>query len=144
MSVSNATKSGPRPKPIRFNWAAGEPLDEFPPKQELLNGKTLIFEYTNGWGFYLSFYDNKIKYQIGRNLSNPDGIGSKNQDIPYRSRMIGDDLYQVYWHEKDVKDVVSMIINLKAGTLFASGILGYDENKLEVFEGAIIQQIIEN
>ena len=37
-----------------------------------------------------------------------------------------------------------MIINLKAGTLFASGILGYDENKLEVFEGAIIQQIIEN
>jgi phenolic acid decarboxylase len=123
--------------------AAGEPLDEFPEKQELLNGKTLIFEYTNGWGFYLSFYDNMIKYQFRRDLTNPDSVGSKNQDIPYRSRKIDNNIYQIMWHEKDVKDVVSMVINLNNDTLFAAGLLGYDENKMEVFEGAVIKQIIE-
>ena len=123
--------------------AEGEPLDEFPERQELLNGKTLIFEYTNGWGFYLSFYDNMIKYQFRRNVKNPESVGSKNQDIPYRSRQIGDNLYQIFWHEKDVKDTISMVINLNNNTLFASGVMGYDDDKYEVFEAAIIQQIIE-
>ena len=125
-------------------FAQSESLDVFPERQELLNGKTLIFEYTNGWGFSLSFYDNKLRYQFRRDLSNPEGVGSRNQDIPYRSRKVGDDMYQIMWHEPDVKDVVTMLINFNTSTLYAAGILGYDEDRYEVFEGAIIQQVIDD
>lgn len=124
--------------------AQTEGLDEFPERQELLNGKTLIFEYTNGWGFALSFYDNMVKYQFRRNLTDPDGVGSRNQDIPYRSRQVGDNMYQIMWHEPNVRDVVTMLINFNTSTLYAAGLLGYDEDRYEVFEGAIIQQVIED
>lgn len=124
-------------------FAQSEPLDVFPERQELLNGKTLIFEYTNGWGFSLSFYDNMLRYQFRRDLSNPEGVGSRNQDIPYRSRRVGDNMYQIMWHEPDVKDVVTMLINFNTSTLYAAGLLGYDGDRFEVFEGAIIQQVIE-
>ncbi len=123
--------------------AQSEPLDVYPERQELLNGKTLIFEYTNGWGFALSFYDNMLRYQFRRDLTNPEGVGSRNQDIPYRSRRVGDNMYQIMWHEPDVKDVVTMLINFNTSTLYAAGLLGYDDDRFEVFEGAIIQQVIE-
>lgn len=123
--------------------AQSETLVEFPKPDQLLNGTTLIFEYTNGRGFYLSFYDNKLKYQLNRNIANPESVGSNNQDIPYRSRKIGDNIYQVFWHEPRLKDTVSMVINLNNRTLFASGLLGYDGRKHEVFDAAIIKQIIE-
>lgn len=126
------------------SFAQSDQLDVLPERQELLNGKTLVFEYTNGWGFSLSFYDNKLKYQFRRDLSNPEGVGSRNQDIPYRSRQVGDDMYQIMWHEPDVKDVVTMLINFNTSTLYAAGILGYDEDRYEVFEGAIIQQVIDD
>ncbi len=125
-------------------FAQSEPLDVFPERQELLNGKTLIFEYTNGWGFSLSFYDNMLRYQFRRDLTNPDGVGSRNQDIPYRSRKVGDNMYQIMWHEPNVSDVVTMVINFNTSTLYAAALLGYDEDRLEVFEGAIIQQVIED
>ena len=125
-------------------FAQSEPLDVFPERQELLNGKTLIFEYTNGWGFSLSFYDNMLRYQFRRDLNNPEGVGSRNQDVPYRSRRVGDNMYQIMWHEPDVKDVVTMLINFNTSTLYAAGLLGYDDNRFEVFEGAIIQQAIED
>ncbi len=125
-------------------FAQSEALDVLPERQELLNGKTLVFEYTNGWGFSLSFYDNMLRYQFRRDLTNPEGVGSRNQDIPYRSRRVGDDMYQIMWHEPDVKDVVTMLINFNTSTLYAAGLLGYDEDRFEVFEGAIIQQVIED
>jgi len=121
-----------------------ELLDELPERQQLLNGKTLVFEYTNGWGFSLSFYDNMLKYQFRRNLTDPESVGSRNQDIPYRSRKVGDNMYQIMWHESDIKDVVTMLINFNTDTLYAAGLLGYDEEAYEVFEAAIIQQIIED
>ncbi len=124
--------------------AQTEALDVFPERQELLNGKTLIFEYTNGWGFSLSFYDNMLRYQFRRDLTNPDGVGSRNQDIPYRSRKVGDNMYQIMWHEPNVKDVVTMLINFNTSTLYAAALLGYDDIPLEVFEGAIIQQVVED
>ena len=124
--------------------AQPETLDELPERQQLLNGKTLVFEYTNGWGFSLSFYDNKLRYQFRRNLTDPESVGSRNQDIPYYSRLVGENMYQIMWHEPDVKDVVTMLINLNTSTLYAAGLLGYDEERYEVFEGAIIQQVIED
>jgi hypothetical protein len=36
-----------------------------------------------------------------------------------------------------------MLINFNTSTLYAAGLLGYDEEKLEVFEGAVIEQVIE-
>jgi len=129
---------------VSMVWAKGESLDPIPERQELLNGKTLVFEYTNGWGFHLTFYDNMIKYQFRQDLTNPEGIGSRNQDIPYRSRQIGSNLYQIMWHEKDVKDVITMVINLNNNTLTAAGLMSYHDKKIEVFEAASILQIIEN
>jgi len=129
---------------VSLAWAKGESLDPIPERQELLNGKTLVFEYTNGWGFALTFYDNMIKYQFRQDLTNPEGAGSRNQDIPYRSRQIGPNLYQIMWHEKDVKDVITMVINLNNNTLTAAGLMSYHDKKIEVFEAASILQVIEN
>ncbi len=124
--------------------AQPETLDELPERQELLNGKTLVFEYTNGWGFSLSFYDNMVKYQFRRNLTDPESVGARNQDIPYYSRRVGENMYQIMWHESDVKDVVTMLINFNNDTLYAAGLLGYDEEGYEVFMAASILQIIED
>lgn len=124
------------------------PLDKFPERQEPLNGKTILYEFTDGWGFYLKFEDNMLSYQWRRSLQDPDNkdLGFKAGNIPYRARQIGHNLYQLYWHEKELHDTISMIIDLNSMRIYASGIMNYDKPKdeiHEVFYTGVINQLIE-
>jgi len=124
------------------------PLDVFPERQEPLNGKTILYEFTDGWGFYLKFENNTLSYQWRRSLQDPDNkdLGFKAGNIPYRARQIGQNLYQLYWHEKELHDTISMIIDLDSMRIYASGIMNYDKDAdeiHEVFYTGVINQLIE-
>lgn len=107
----------------------------------LLDGKTLEYTYENGWSFRLRFYDGKIAYEF---LGASEGeVSNRNENIPYQSREIREDLYHVVWHEANIHDVVSLVIDLAGKRLYSAALLGYgkpDANLL--FESALIHNVV--
>ena len=106
----------------------------------LLNGKTIDYTYEGGWRFKLRFYDGKIAYEFlgeqGAEVSN------RNEDIPYQSRQIRDSLYHVMWHEENIKDMVSLVIDFANNTLYSAALLDYGSDQpMTHFESAIISEV---
>lgn len=113
-------------------------------QDEPLNGITLHYKYTEpGWEFELSFYDNKLLYY--RLLPGRDRPAEPtNKDLPYHAKRIGKNMYMVNWHETNIKDFVTLVINFETSTVYGSGLLRYDrspEEQVSFFHGAIIQGV---
>ncbi|CAM3478534.1 MoaF-related domain-containing protein [Zobellia roscoffensis] len=114
---------------------------EFGVPEHFIDGYSLNFQYQNGTAIHMEFNNGKAKYEW---VAGP-AKGNGNQDIPYRSRIIGDDLYLINWHEAGKKDYLTLVFDFKKMIVHSSIIVGY-ENKPErtlktVFRSGIIDHL---
>jgi len=116
--------------------ALAQATDEKP--EHLLDGTTLGYNYQNGSGISIDFYDGKLRYEW---IAGPPK-GNMGKDIPYRSRKIGDEMYIVNFHEKHIRDFVTLIFNLKQNVMYSSAIQGYGTDKEMIhFSGGIVEHV---
>ncbi len=91
--------------------------------KHLLDGKTIDYTYEGGWRFRVRFYDGLVSYEFlgesGENVSN------SNADIPYQSRLVRENLYHVVWHETNIGDLVSLIIDIPNDRIYSAALVGY-------------------
>ncbi|MFA6676369.1 MAG: hypothetical protein WCS34_02110 [Bacteroidales bacterium] len=90
----------------------------------LLDGYMFNYTYQNGKSLHMEFNNGKARY---RWLNGPRK-GKGNQDITYRCRKIGNDLYLLNWNETGLKDYLTLVLNFKDSTVFSSIIVGYENN----------------
>lgn len=114
---------------------------QFGEPEHLLDGYSFNYQYQTGNAIHMEFYDGKGKYEW---VTGP-GKGKGNQDIPYRSRKIGDDLYLINWHETGLKDYLTLVFDFKNMTVYSSVIIGYENNPERptrtAFDGGIIDHL---
>ena len=92
-------------------------------ERSLLDGKSVDYTYEGGWRFRVRFYDGLVAYEfVGEEAGE---VSNSNADIPYRARLIRDDLYHVVWHEQDIGDLVSLVIDSRAMRIYSAALLGY-------------------
>ena len=77
----------------------------------LLDGKVIDYTYDGGWRFRVRFYDGMAAYQFLGDSG--ESVSNSNEDIPYQSRIIRDNLYHVVWHETNIGDLVSLVIEVE-------------------------------
>lgn len=116
------------------NYQFGQP-------EHFLDGYSMNFQYQNGTAIHMEFYNGKAKYEW---VAGPTK-GNGNNDIPYRSRKIGDNLYLINWHEIDKKDYLTIVFDFDKMIVHSSILIGY-ENKPErtlktVFRSGIIDHL---
>ncbi|MGM5471316.1 MoaF-related domain-containing protein [Flavobacteriaceae bacterium LMO-SS05] len=99
---------------------------EFGEAEHLLDGYSLNFQYQDGKAIHMEFDNGKAKYEW---IVGP-GKGRGNEDISYRSRQIGKNLYIINWHETGIKDYLTLVFDFEKMTVHSSVIIGY-ENKPE-------------
>lgn len=116
---------------------------QFGKTEHFLDGYSLNFQYQDSKAIHMEFYEGKAKYEW---VAGP-GKGNGNTDIPYRSRKIGKNLYLVNWHEKGIKDYLTIIFDFEKMILHSSIIIGYEnkpERKLKtVFQSGIIDHLLK-
>lgn len=106
--------------------------------EHLLDGTSFQYFYKAGGGLEIAFADGKLQYEW---ISGPRK-GNHAENIPYQSRIIGDDMYLVNWHQPDKPDFVTLVINLRKQVLFSSAILRVgSENEMIHFKEAVIKEI---
>lgn len=107
-----------------------------------MDGKTIDYTYSGGWRFVVSFRDGLASYKA---IGDTGGAAGENNDIPYRSRLIRPGLVHTSWHEEDIGDMVSLVIDLETKQIYSAAILGYrgDDRALH-FEDGVINSIEEN
>lgn len=89
----------------------------------LLDGKTIDYTYEGGWRFRVRFYEGLAAYEfLGES---GEEVSNSNADIPYQSRLIRDDLYHVVWHETNIGDLVSLVIDVATMRIYSAALLGY-------------------
>ena len=90
---------------------------------QLLDGQTIDYTYEGGWRFRVRFYDGLVAYEfLGENAAE---VSNENADIPYQVRLIRAGLYHVVWHETDIADLVSLVIDKDNNTIYSAALLGY-------------------
>jgi hypothetical protein len=105
--------------------------------EQLLDGKTIDYTYAGGWRFRVRFYDGLAAYEF---LGEGGGdVSNRNADIPYQSRLLREDLYHVVWHETDIGDLVSLVIDVANKKIHSAALLGYrgEDSNLH-FESGVI------
>ncbi len=127
-----------------FAQDSTSPQDEkfqFGEPEHLLDGYSFNYQYGNGKAIHMDFADGKAKYE----WINGPRKGKGNEDIPYRSRKIGDDLYLVNWHETGIKDYLTLVLDFKHMTVYSSIIIGYENNperpRRTTFDSGIIDHL---
>lgn len=106
--------------------------------EHLMDGIRFQYFYEDGSDLERAFKEGKVRYQwiIGQRK------GNKGEEIPYQSRIIGDNLYMVNWHESKKPDFTSLIIDLKNKALYSTAILHYGTSAEMVhFKEASIKSI---
>jgi len=114
---------------------------QFGEAEHLLDGYSLNFQYQDGKAIHMEFYNGKAKYEW---VAGP-AKGNGNEDIPYRSSKIDDNLYLINWHETGIKDYLTIVFDFDRMIVHSSIIIGY-ENKPErtlktVFQSGIIDHL---
>lgn len=105
-------------------------------KEHLLDGTTIDWSYTSsGSGMILSFESGLAQYEWVTGARK----GRKAQDIPYKSRKIGDDVYLVNWVQPEKPDFITLIFDFKRNVAFSSGLIGYgtDRQKNLFLDGVV-------
>ena len=101
---------------------------------ELMDGKTIDYIYSGGLHFIVTFKDGLASYTA---VGDTGGVSNENNDIPYQSREIRPGLIHTVWHEENIGDMVSLVIDLEAQKVFSAALLGYrEEDRMLHFEKA--------
>ncbi|MGB2957982.1 MAG: MoaF N-terminal domain-containing protein [Bacteroidota bacterium] len=103
----------------------------------LLDGRTIDYTYDGGWRFRVRFYEGLAAYDfLGESGEN---VSDSNADIPYQSRLVREDLYHVVWHETNIGDLASLVIDVANKRIYSAALLGYHGPDLNLhFEGGDI------
>ena len=106
----------------------------------ILDGKAIDYTYDGGWRFRVRFYDGLAAYEfLGED---GEDVSNRNEDIPYQSRLIRDGIYHVVWHETDINDLVSLVIDAENDRIFSAALMGYrGEEPMLHFEGGDIHEL---
>ena len=109
----------------------------------LLDGKTIDYTYEGGWRFRVRFYDGLAADEfLGEN---GEDVSNSNADIPYQSRLIRKDLYHVVWHETNIGDLVSLVIDIANKLIYSAALVGYRGPDYTLhFEGGTIHSLIDS
>lgn len=106
---------------------------------ELMDGVTIDYTYSGGLRFVVRFRDGMASYQ---GIGDTGAVSDRNENIPYRSREIRPGLIHTVWHETDIGDLVSLIIDLEANRIYSAALLGYPaEDRMLHFEDGVIAHL---
>ena len=106
--------------------------------EHLLDGTSMDYFYQNGGGIHMELYDGMLKYEwiVGPRK------GNGNQDLPYKSRKIGEKMYMVSWLEESHPDYTTLVFNFTNNVMYSSGIFRFgSENQFIRFDGGIIENL---
>lgn len=105
-----------------------------------LDGKTIDYTYEGGWRFRVRFGDGRVGYEF---LGETEGeVSNANENIPYQARQIREGLYHVVWHETDIGDLVSLVIDIENERIYSAALLGYREADVALhFEPGILHSV---
>ncbi|WP_111710006.1 MoaF-related domain-containing protein [Lutibacter citreus] len=122
------------------NITAEENNFQFGQPEHLLDGYSLNFQYQNGTALHMEFNNGKAKYQwiAGQRK------GNGNEDIPYRSSKIGDNLYLVNWHEVGLKDYLTIVFDFDKMTMHSSIIVGYENKPERTLKTVFLRGVIDH
>ncbi len=110
--------------------------------KHLMDNKTIRYTYSGGLAFEVHFQDGLASYKA---LVESGQVSSENNDIPYQSREIRPGLIHTIWHEENIGDVVSLVIDLDTRKIYSAALLGYPaDDRLLHFEDGVIESIIES
>ncbi|WP_142784099.1 MoaF-related domain-containing protein [Changchengzhania lutea] len=115
------------------NFQFGEP-------EHLLDGYSMNFQYQNGTAIHMAFNNGKAKYKW---LVGP-AKGNGNQDISYRSRKIGENLYLINWHEIDKNDYLTIVFDFDKMIVHSSIIIGYKNEAKRTLQTVFRSGIIDH
>ena len=103
---------------------------------QLMDGVTIDYTYSGGLHFIVTFKDGLASYKA---VGDTGGVSAQNDDIPYQSREIRPGLIHTVWHEENIGDMVSLVIDLDAQKIYSAAILGYmaDDRMLHFEDGVI-------
>ena len=109
----------------------------------LLDGKTIDYIYDGGWRFRVRFYGGLAAYDfLG---DDAEDVSNSNADIPYQSRLVREDLYHVIWHETNIGDLVSLVIDIANKRIYSAALLGYRNPDYNLhFEGGNIHSFTDS
>lgn len=106
--------------------------------EHLLDGTSMEYYYQTGMAIHLELYGGMLKYKW---IAGPRK-GKGNQDLPYKSRKIGDKMYLVSWLEESHPDYMTLIFNFNNNVMYSSGILRFGtKDQFTVFDGGIIEDL---
>ncbi|MGQ5523961.1 MoaF N-terminal domain-containing protein [Chitinimonas sp. PSY-7] len=118
------------------NYAQAE--YKFGDPEYLLDGTVLYYQYQSGDAVRVQFADGKARYEW---VAGPKK-GSGDENIPYNSRQIDENVYLVQWLQKERPDFLTLHIDLNRRVIFSSGIMRYGTaEQFVVFDGGIIQGV---
>ena len=78
--------------------------------KHLMDGMTVDYTYSGGMHFVVTFRDGLASYEA---VGDTGGVSDANDNIPYESREIRPGLIHTIWHETDIGDLVSLVIDLE-------------------------------
>ncbi|MEX3008284.1 hypothetical protein [Hoeflea sp. TYP-13] len=108
---------------------------------QLMDGKTIDYTYSGGLRFVVAFRNGLASY---RAVGDTGGVSNRNDDIPYQSRQIRPGLIHTVWHEENIGDLVSLVIDLDARKIYSAALLGYPaDDRMLHFEDGVIAEIKE-
>ncbi len=105
---------------------------------QLLDGAELEYSYTDGGAVVLTFYGGLLKF---RWIAGPF-TGETGEDLAYKVRSVGDDIFLVNWHDTEGQTFVSLVINFQSNKLYSSALLEYQtDQELALFDEATIERV---
>lgn len=102
-----------------------------------LDGKTLSWEYGGGRHYELRLADGMLTYR----RTNGTEAREWRSHVPYNAHKIRDGQYMIGWHEVDISNYVTLLIDIKESKLYSSALL--DDYDLIHFEQARIIRVSE-
>lgn len=113
---------------------------QFGEAEHLLDGYSLNFQYQDGKAIHMEFHNGKAKYEW---VAGP-AKGHGNEDIPYRSSKIGDNLYLINWHETGIKDYLTIVFDFDKMIVHSSIIIGYENKPERTLKTVFLSGIIDH
>ncbi len=110
--------------------------------KQLMDGMTVDYTYSGGMHFVVTFREGLASYEA---VGDTGGVSDANDNIPYESREIRPGLIHTIWHETDIGDLVSLVIDLDAGKIYSAALLGYPaDDRMLHFEDGVINNITKD
>ena len=106
--------------------------------QSLLDGTDFNYQYQNGHAIHARFADGDIEYRWIRGPNASDSY----KRYPYQSRQIRSGLVLIQWHEDNLDNLITLVVDLDAHAVASSAIVRYRQEKpIIAFQGGTIENL---